>query len=290
MQKKFMIMLGGLALALVILFNGLFIVTQIEQGIVLRLGGVSAIYTEPGLKFKIPFLDEVRLYEKRVLNYDLPPVALTTADRQRIEVEVYTRYRINDVLLFFKKITPATEVGIHARLEAIVNNSVRDVLGRTFVKDLLSDKRGDIMQKIYAEVQQQTERLGLELIDVRIVRTEFPEKTRASVFGRMNAELQKIAKRQRAEGNERAQRIRAEAERERTTLLAKAEEKALALQGEGDAIALTEVMNAISEDEDFYEFYRSMQTYETALSKDTTMVLTSKHPFMKHMQQLEKNK
>lgn len=287
MSKKSIIFSGILFAVFLILANGLFIITQIEQAIVLRLGKVSAIYVEPGLKFKIPFIDDVKIYEKRVLSYDLPPVALTTSERQRIEVEVYTRYRIEDVLLFFKKITPATESGIHARLESIVNNSVRDVLGRTEVKDLLSERRADVMNKIYDDIRKQAKQLGLDLIDVRIVRTEFPPKTRSSVFGRMSEELKKIARKQRAEGNERAQLIRAEAERNRTILLAEARKKALILKGEGEAAALTEVMAAISEDEEFYSFYRSIEAYKKTLSKDTTMVLTSNHPFMRYMNSSE---
>jgi membrane protease subunit HflC len=274
-QKLSTILLGGALAAVLILGGALFTVDQTKQAIVLRFGELQKVHDTPGLKIKIPFIEEVLFYEKRVLNFDLPEVRITTGDQKRMIVDTYTRYRINDPVMFFRAIKPATEQGAAIRLEALISSTVRNVLGKVTLRNLLSQEREKIMKQIEEEVGNLVKPLGLEIIDVRIIRTELPPENRNAVFARMNAELVRIAKENRAVGAEKAQEIISRADKDKVIILAEAQKKAQDVRGKGDAKAIEIASAAFGKDIHFYEFYKTMETYRNTLDTGTTMVLTT---------------
>ncbi len=268
----FLVILGGI---IVLLNFMMFTVDQTKQAIVLRFGALVDVYTQPGLKFRVPFIDDVIMYEKLVLDYDLPPIPITTVDQKRLIVDTYTRYIIKDPVLFFQTIKPATEDGVRMRLETIISSSVRNVLGKIPLRELLSEKRSAIMRTIEEEVKALAKGLGVEIIDVRIIRTELPAENRNAVFARMNAELNRIASENRAKGSEIAQGIRAKADAEQTIILAEAQKNAQLIRGEAEAKAINRVASTLGKDVQFYSFYRSMQIYDEALTTETSLILST---------------
>ncbi len=273
---------GILAVVFLILSGSVFMINQTQQAIVLQFGELRRVIQDPGLKFKVPFIQDVIIYDKRVLDFDLPATDITLGDQKRVRVDTYTRYRINDPIQFFKSVKPANELGTARRLEALVGSTVRNVLGKADLRELLSEKRSKIMHQINTEVESLTKGLGLQIIDLRIVRTELPPENRPAVFNRMNADLQRYAKQNRANGDEKAQEIKSTAEKERTTLLAEASKDGLVLRGEGEAKAIITVAEAMGKDPEFYGFYKSMETYEVILKSDSTLVLSSDNELFKY--------
>lgn len=273
-----------LAGAVIILLNFvLFTVDQTKQAIVLRFGALTHVHTDPGLKIRLPFIDEVILYEKRVLDYDLPPIPVTTVDQKRLVVDTYTRYVIKDPVLFFQSTKPATETGARLRLETIISSAVRNVLGRIELRKLLSEERSSIMRHIEENVKNVAKGLGIDIIDVRIIRTELPPENRNAVFARMNAELNRIAAENRAKGSEIAQGIRAKAEAEQTVILATAQKDAQTIRGEGEAKAIQITSESFGKDLGFYTFYRSLQMYDDALTNETSLILSTSNPLLRFL-------
>ncbi len=279
---------AGLLVVFFVLSSSLFIVSQTQQAIVLQFGELRRVIQEPGLKIKIPFIQEVIIYEKRVMDFDLPATDITLGDQKRVRVDTYTRYRINDPIQFFKSVKPANELGTARRLEALVGSTVRNVLGKVELRELLSEKRSKVMHQINTEVKALTKGLGLEIIDLRIVRTELPPENRPAVFNRMNADLQRYAKQNRANGDEKAQEIRSTAEKERTIILAEANRDAQILRGEGDAKAIATIAETMGKDPDFYGFYKAMETYETIVGPETTLVLSADSDLFKYFSHPER--
>ena len=272
-----------ITLAFVVVLVGLlgasvFIVSQTNQAIVLLFGEAKKVHTTPGLKFKLPFIEEVIFYEKRVLDYDLPPVHITTEDQKRLVVDTYTRYSITDPLLFFRTVKPSSEAGAQMRLETLISSSVRNVLGKIPLRTMLSAERSAIMKQIEEEVRNMAKPLGLTIIDVRIIRTELPTENRNAVFARMNSELDRFAKENRAKGAEIAQGIKSRAEKERTILLAQAQKTAQITRGEGDANATKIATEAFGKSPEFYNFYRTMEMYKESMKEDTSVVLSADSP------------
>lgn len=277
---KFIIGLISLFGFIIIASSSFFILNQAEQAIVLQFGESKKVYTEPGLKFKIPFIQEVLYYDRRIVDYDLPFIYITTEDQKRLVVNAYARYRIKDPLMFFRSIQPATELGIQARLEALISSTVRNVLGSVSLRSMLSEKRSLVMSRILEGVKELTNPLGLEIIDVRIIRAELPKENREAVFARMNAELFKFAKENRAKGEELAQEIKSTAEKEKDFLLAEAEKNKQIIMGEGDYEAIKLSNEVYGKDINFYNFYRSMVIYSDTLSKKTDLVLSIDSQFL----------
>ena len=260
--------------AFFVLTSVLFTVDQTKQAIVLRFGALTSVHTTPGLKVKIPLIDEVILYEKRVMDYDLPPIPVTTVDQKRLVVDTYTRYIISDPVLFFQSVKPASETGARLRLETIISSSIRNVLGKVPLRHILTVERAGIMKRIEEEVKNLSKSLGIQIIDVRIIKTELPPENREAVFARMNAALKLIASENRAKGSEKAQGNRARAEAERTVITAEAEKKAQEVRGKGEAEAFDILSTSLGKDVEFYNFFRSMQVYEESIQEDTTFLLT----------------
>ena len=265
-----------------VLSSSIFVVDQVNQAVVLQFGEAKNSYNEPGLKFKLPFIQEVTFYEKRIIDYDSDPIEVMTVDQKRLNVDAYIRYRIVEPLTFFRSVSSSSEKGARTRLDAIVSSSIKNVLGKVELGRLLSSERVAIMKQIQEEVKVLSKSLGLEIIDVRIIRTELPAANRSAVFDRMNSMLIRTAKQNRAEGDEKARGIRANAERERAVLLAEAQQKAQGIRGKGDATAMEITNKAFSVDLEFYSFYRSLETYRQTMQAETSMILSADHPYLQH--------
>ena len=265
---------AGVLVVLLGLLSSFFIVDQTQQALVLQFGEPKRLVNKPGLNFKIPFIQEVTFFEKRVLSLvsqDSEEVIL--ADQKRLEVDTYSRFKIIDPLLFFQ--TVRSEFGARQRLDSIIDSSVRRVFGSYELTAILSDARTEIVNDISDEVNEIIKRLGMEIIDVRIRRADYPEATSQNIFNRMKTERQQEAKEFRAEGAEEAQKIRADAEKQKVVLVAESKRKAEALRGNGDGEAIKIYSDSFGQDENFFKFYRSMLAYENTFVDDGTTMLLS---------------
>lgn len=260
--------------------NSLFTVHQTQQAIVLQFGEAKRVVKEPGLAYKIPLLQNVVFYDRRVLDLDPPAFEVLLTDKKRIIIDAYARYRIVKPLVFFQRIK--TDAVLRDRFGRIINSSLRRVIARVPLTDVLSDKRGGVMADIQSAVTSQAESFGIDLIDLRIGRTEYPAKTRQSVFDRMRTERQREARELRAEGGEEARKIRAGADLEKTILIADAERTAQILRGEGEGGRNRILGKAFSRDPEFFDFYKSLAEYQKNLvDSDTTMVLSPDSEFFR---------
>jgi membrane protease subunit HflC len=274
MNRKILLILGILAIVLgIVASSGLYTVHQTQQAIVLLFGNPKRVETGAGLHFKIPFFENVLYYETRVLNLDPPVESMLLSDQKRILVDAFARYKIKDPLLFFQRVR--SESGVRQRLGPIVNASLRGVLGNATLASVLSEERDRIMQEIQTSVNREAGRFGIELVDVRIGRADFPDQISQAVYGRMNSEREREAAEFRAQGFERSQRIRAGADREATVILAEAKREAEIERGRGEAVRTRVLNDAFGQDEDFFNFYRSMQAYEAAFTSESTYMVLS---------------
>lgn len=273
--------IGILLAALVIgALSALFTVNQTQTALVLRLGRVRDVITEPGLHVKIPFIEDIVRYDARILDLDPPPEQIILADQKRIDVDTYTRFRINNPLQFFQAVR--TEEAARTRLREIVNNVTRRVLGNAMLLSLLSAEREQMMQDMRNQVNEAAKNLGIDVIDVRIRRADLPPEASQAIYRRMESERQREAAEARAQGIERSQQIRARADRERTVLLAEAQRQSQVLRGQGDGEANRIYADAFGKDPNFFAFYRSLDAYRQSLSSDnTTYVLTPDSDFFR---------
>jgi len=297
----------GLAalLVLVLLSGSMFIVPQTQQALVLQFGDIKRVVKEPGLNFKVPFVQNVLFFDKRILDFKAQPAEFITKNRQtdveeRVVIDAFVRYRITDPAQFYKAVK--NEANLNNRLNSIVLSSMRRVLANHSLSDLLSDKRSQIMDQIQynvnaqaraAEAREATEQtpaarrvsgFGIEVVDVRIMRADLPSDISQSTYERMRKDFTKEAQRFRAEGEEKALAIRSGAERERTEIVAEARRKAETIRGEGDGEAAKIYASAYGRDPEFFKFYRSMQAYKRTLKQgDTTMVLSPQGEFLKEL-------
>lgn len=263
------------------LFSAMYIVDQREQAIVLEFGEPKREVKQPGLHFKLPW-QSVVYFDKRILDLDPPTEQVLLSDQKRINIDAFARYRIVNPLRFYQSVV--TEARLRDRFGAALNSSVRNVAGLHPLVDLLSPKRDEIMARIQEEVKRVAgETFGIEIVDVRIGRTDLPEDISANVYNRMRSDRLREANLLRAEGDEVKQRITAEADRERITILAEANRKAQILRGEGDAERNRILAEAYGKAPDFFAFYRALEAYRSALgSGDTTMVLSPDSEFFRY--------
>ncbi|USO01565.1 MAG: protease modulator HflC [Alphaproteobacteria bacterium] len=269
-------------LLIICVSQSVFTVHETRKAIVFQFGELKHIYNEPGLKFKLPFIQDVVYYDRRLQNYAMPTLEVTAGDQKRIVVDLYARYLIDNVRLFYKTIGSDDRQAIEQRLSAVVESSMRIVLGQYPLGALLSTQRTQVMNQIHDSVRKSLQELGVVVHDVRIVKADLPKENSNAVYRRMESDRIRIAKRIRAEGGEKAQFIKAQAERDRVIILAEARKKADIFNGEGLAKASAIYATAFKEDPQFFDFYRSMSAYEKALSgENTTMVMSPNHPFFK---------
>ncbi len=259
--------------------NGLFTMNEKQQGLVLQFGEPKRVVQDSGLNFKIPLIQNVVRYDKRILEYDLPIEEVIAVDKKRMLIDSFTRFKITDPLEFYK--TVGSESNVRNRLNSNVISSLRRVVGTVTLDELLSEDRSNIMIRIRDEVNNEASRFGIEIVDVRIRRADLPEANSQAIFERMISERVREAKEFRAKGSEIAQKIRAEADKEKTVILAEATRKSEILRGEGESSAISIYANAFEMDSDFYSFYRSMQAYGKVLGEDgTTMILSPDSEFL----------
>lgn len=272
-----LIMLGLLGL---VLYNGIYILDQRQQAILLQFGEAIKLIKEPGLKFKIPFIQRALFFDKRILNVYADDKEVIAKDQKRIIVNAFAKYRIIDPLKFYQSVL--NERGARARINSVFESSLRQVLAEEPLVALLSIKRASIMDRISSLVNEQGKNFGVEVVDVRISRADLPTLNSNAIYRRMQTDREKEAKEFRAEGAEEAKRIRSRAEKERKILLAEADKKSEILRGEGDAQANATYAKAFSADPEFFLFYRSMQAYRKSLeTDDTTLVISPDSGFFK---------
>jgi modulator of FtsH protease HflC len=281
MDRRLLIVVAVvLVVAGIVAMSALFIVDQTELALVMQFGQPVRVIRDPGLKVKLPFLQDVILYDNRLLDFEPPPEEVIVSDQKRLVVDTYTRYRITDPLLFYQTVN--SEAAVRARLNAMVSGSLRRVLGNVTLSALLSDQRPAIMHQIRDEVHDQGKSFGIEVVDVRIRRADLPEENSQAIFARMQSEREQQAAQYRAEGAEAAQTVRANAERERTVILADAQRDAQKVRGDGDAQSIKIYADAFGQDKEFFAFYRSMQAYRDALNgHSTSFVLTPDSGFFR---------
>lgn len=274
---------------LMVLSGTFFTVLQTERALVLQFGKVVQQHKAPGLKVKIPFIQDVIFFDNRLLSYNLPPVEVNAADQKRLVVDLFVRYRITNVLTFYKTIGQDINL-VNKRLSGIVSANMQEVIARFPLSDMLSSKRAAIMDEIHQKFKVASARFGIDVQDVRIIRADLPRENSEAIFTRMESERVQEAKQFRAEGDEKAQVIRATAERDRTIILAEATRKANILRGEGEAEATKTYADAYNQDAKFYEIYRSLLAYKRTIKPgDTTLILDPKEShFLRHMGALRK--
>jgi modulator of FtsH protease HflC len=281
MSKNKLTILGIVVIALgIVAFSAIFTVHQTKQVLLLQFGQPIRVVKEPGLNFKLPFVQNVVEYERRILSFDPPAETVILSDQKRMIVDAFVRYRINDPLKFYQ--TVRSEAGVLSRLNGVVDSSLRQVLGNVTLLTVLSEERTKIMSNIQKSVDEVAKRFGIGIIDVRLRRADLPDQAAQAIYARMRSEREREAREARAQGFEKAQQIRSSAERERTVLLAEAEKQAEITRGVGDKTAIKIYADAFGGDPDFYAFYRSLQSYRKAFAgDDTTMVLSPDGEFFR---------
>jgi membrane protease subunit HflC len=271
-----------LGVAAVVLYASAFVVPQTSQALVFQFGRVSRPpITEPGLYWKIPFIETVVEIDKRILDLELPSQEVIASDQKRLVVDAFTRYRVTDPLRFYQSVGNVS--GGNLRLTSIVNSTVRTVLADASFSSVVRTERASLMHKIRDEVNRQAGGLGIEVVDVRLRRADLPEQNSQAVFQRMQTERQREAADIRAQGSQLSQTIRAGADRQVTVLRADATRKADELRGTGEAEKNRVLAEAFGRDPDFFSFYRTMQAYEQSIrSGDTRMILSPDSDFFRY--------
>jgi membrane protease subunit HflC len=258
-----------------------FIVHQNEQALVLEFGKPKRVVQTPGLNWKLPLVETVDIFDKRILDLDTETKEITASDQKRLLVDTFARYKIVDPLKFYQ--TLRYEGAVRSRLGPVIESAMRRALGSATFQDLVRDKREQLMKQIADNVNDEGKNFGLEIVDVRIKRADLPEQNLKSVFDRMRAERQREAAEFRAQGTGEANRIKATADREVTVIKAEATRKGEELRGAGEAERNRIFADAFNRDPDFFGFYRSMQAYEVGLkSGDTRLVISPDSDFFKY--------
>ncbi|MDE0779834.1 MAG: protease modulator HflC [Alphaproteobacteria bacterium] len=287
MSRAKLAILGGLIIFIGIALNSaLFTVRETEQVLVRQFGEVKRTVQEPGLHLKLPILQDTLAYDNRVLSVDPPAEEMLLSDQKRIFVDAFARYRISDPLKFFQTVND--EVIFGNRFGNILTSTVKEFVAQRSLEDLLSDKRNEIMQAIRDSVANDSKDFGIEVVDIRIGRSELPQAVSQTVYNRMVTERQRQASQLRAEGAENARRITAEADRQKVVIVAEAQREGQVLRGEGDAARNAILGESYGKDPDFFEFFRSLEAYkETFARPGTTMVLSPTSDFFKYFGNLE---
>lgn len=280
-MKKFTIFIIAIFIILIILNSSFFIVDETRQTIVLQFGKPIKAIQEAGLHFKIPFIQNVVFFEKRLLIYDAAPTEIITKDKKTLIVDNYARWRIIDPLLFLQTVRDIN--GAQARLDDIIYSELRIDLGLFNMNEIVSEKRSAIMESVTKKSKEKSKTYGIEIVDVRIKRVDLPAENEKYIYERMKAERERIAKQYRAEGQEESAKIIAETEREKTIILAEAYKNAQILRGEGDAEAIRIYAESFNQDPEFYSFIRTLEAYKNTLNEKTTVVLSTDSEFLKYL-------
>jgi len=285
-QASFLLFGAVIVVAVIIVSGALFIVPETQSAIVLRFGEPKGQYSEAGLRFKTPIIESVQFIDKRNLELDQVPIEIIASNQERLNVDAFARYKIIDPLLFYQSVR--TQQAGDDRLQSLMNQTVRRVLGEVSVDEIVSTQRAELMVRIRDLLGASARPFGVEIIDVKIRRADLPPQNSEAVFQRMITERNQLAQQIRAEGNEAAQRLRAQAERQAVEVKAEAEEQSQKIRGGADA-ERNAIFNAVySKDAEFFAFSRSLLAYEEALKKgDSTILLSPDSEFFRYFNNLE---
>jgi len=275
-----------IAAAVIVFLSSVYIVHQTEQAIVLQFGKIVHVEKGHGLKFKIPFVQDIKKFDMRILDLNADPKELTASDKKKIIVDAFAKYRIVNPLKFYQSTKGVIDAD--SLLMPILDSRLREVIANYPLLSLLTHQRSKIMNEIQTNLNKEFEGFGVEVVDVRIMRADLPEKNSQAIFRRMQTERQREAKEFRAQGAEEAQRITSKADKERTIILAEADKKSQIIRGEGEGEAARIFAESFGKDPEFFAFYRSMQAYRKALKKgDTRMVLSPDSEFLRFFGDIE---
>ena len=279
-DKKIIYIVSAFA-AVILLFNLFFVVDQTQQAVVLQFGESVRIEKDPGLHVKVPFIQNVMYFDNRLLNVVADEKELIAKDQKRVIISAYAKYRITDPLKFYQ--TVKTVKGLEARLNNILDSSLRQVIGDEPLAILLTNARSAIMERIQHIVNKESLKFGIDVVDARILRADLPNENSSAVYKRMQSDREKEAKEFRAQGEEEAQIIQSTSEKEKTIILAKAYKTAQTLKGEGDATASKIYSDAFRADPEFYNFYRSLEAYRKSFNNkdNTSIILSPKGEFLR---------
>lgn len=279
--KKLIGILVVVVLFIIALNSVFFTVREDQQVVVTRLGKPVRVIQKAGLSYRVPFVEQLSFFDKRLLEYDSNPTVIITQDKKTLVVDNFSRWRITDPLEFLR--TVRDEVGAQARLDDIIYSELRLELGRKELLEIVALERAQLMDQVTKESNRKALQYGIEIVDVRLKRTDLPPENMKSIFGRMRAERERIARQYRSEGKEEAQKIRANTDRERDILLADAYEKEQKTKGEGDAQSIEITARAFGQDSEFYSFNKSLEVYRDSLRDKTTLLLPANSEFLQFL-------
>ena len=280
--------LGGLiALILVVLSMSVFTVDQRQYALVFQLGEVKRTITEPGLNFKIPMIQNVRFFDRRILTLDsADPERFITSEKKNVLVDSYIKWRIVDPNLYYISVG-GDEARARTRLSQTVNAGLREEFGKRLVNDVISGERDKIMNQMREKADLDARRIGVQIVDVRLKRVELPDEVSGAVYSRMEAERKRVANELRSEGAAEAEKIRADADRQREVIIAEAYREAQKIKGEGDAKAAATYAEAFGKSPEFYAFYRSLEAYRNSFAnKSDVLVVEPNSDFFKYMKNI----
>lgn len=283
---KKLIVFASVIVLLVIVYNLFtFTVDETKKAAVLQFGEIIRVIEEPGLHFKLPIVNNVVYLEDRILNYDIQPRDILTSDQKRLSIDNYAIWRVGEPKRFIEA-NAGNITAAQGRIDEIVYSDLRDVLAKHTLDEIVSAKRLEYLQEVTATSREKLTAFGIELIDVRIKRADLPTEIEQAVFSRMRSERERIAAQLRAEGEEKAKQITSNADKEREIILAEANKQAEMIMGEGDAQALEIYANAYNQDPEFYRFWRSLESYKTALKEGTSIVLSTDSDYLRFLEDM----
>ena len=262
----------ALVIAVFVAISSMFQVAAWEKAVLFRLGEIVRTDIQPGLHFKTPFINNVRKFDGRILTLDVEPERFLTVEKKNVIVDSFVMWRIDDVRRFYTAVM-GDERNARQRLEQIVKDGMRGLFSKRTVNEVVSGERSTIMEDLVGAASAQAEKIGIQIVDIRVKRVDLPAEVSNSVFRRMQAERARVAKEFRSEGAEEAEKIRADADRQRQVLIAEAYSEAEQIRGQGDATAAEIYAAAYGADEDFYAFFRSMQAYRQSFNDGNDMML-----------------
>lgn len=275
---------AALAVVAALLLAGdmVYIVKEYQQAVVLRFGKFIKAVQEPGFHLKMPFLQQVSIYDKRLLDYDVAPTEIVTKDKRTLLIDSFSKWRINDPEIFYKRVRSVFTA--RGRIKDVIFSDLAQEFGQHTLEEIVSINRRVFMEAVTARSNEKVKemKIGIEILDVRIKRADLPAENKNAVFNRMRAERKRIATQFRSEGEEEANKIRAQADKEKVILLANAYETKQKLRGEGDAQSIKIYADAYKTDPDFFAFTRSLESYAKAFKSGNTIILTDKSEFLKY--------
>ncbi len=281
MNKNTKKILIGLTVASVIFFGSIFTIDQRQQVLILQFGEPIRTIDTPGIKFKIPLIQDAVFFDKRIIDLTLSEQEVIASDQKRLIINAFAKYQIIDPLKFYT--TVRTYQGLSSKLSGILDSSLRQIIGEVTLSELLTENRSDIMHQIKDALSQYSEIFGIKIIDVRIMRADLPKENSDAIYARMQTEREKEAREIRANGAEEAQKIKAEADKQKVIILAEAKKEADLTRGNGEAEAAKIYAASFGRDPEFADFYRSMSAYKNALqSEKTKMVISPDSEFFKY--------